>query len=727
MNDIQKAISEARCGDPFAWLGMHKPGEHIVVRAYHPEARAIRLVELDRDGRRHPMKRDRARGFFEIRLEEREMFFPYQLEVEETSGHSYVSHDPYAFAPILSDYDLHLFSEGTHMRAYEMLGAHPRRVNGVDGVFFATWAPNAQRISVVGTFNNWDGRRHPMRCRGPSGVWELFMPGLQEGDLYKYEIRRPDTQIVLKADPYGTRSAVRPKTDSMVWGVKAYSWGDEAYMAARRERDFLHAPMSVYEVHLGSWQREGSEEGAAFLNYREMGERLAEYVKRLGYTHVELLPIAEHPLDESWGYQVTGFFAPTSRYGTPEDFKYFVDHLHQQGIGVIMDWVPGHFPGDEHGLAWFDGSALYEHADPRQGEHKGWGTKVFNYGRCEVRSFLISNALYWLDQFHIDGLRVDAVASMLYLDYDREESEWVPNRYGGNENLEAIDFLKRLNVILHERYPGSLMIAEESTAWPGVSRPVYLGGLGFSMKWNMGWMHDILTFFSKDPLYRKYHHDLLTFAMLYAFHENFVLALSHDEVVHGKRTLIDKMPGDLWQKFANLRLLFGYMYAQPGKKLIFMGGEFGQWTEWYAARALDWNLLEYDQHRLLTDYVRRLNELHVSEPALHELDFDESGFEWIDFHDTEGGVISFVRRARDPRDYMVCVFNTTPTPKYGYRIGVPETRFYQEILNSDSEMYWGSILGNAGGVQAEASSSHGQPASIEPDLPPLGVLYFKPA
>lgn len=564
-----------------------------------------------------------------------------------------------------------------------------------------------------------------MQNRGGSGIWEIFIPGLKPGDLYKFEILGAHGHILLKADPYAFASELRPKTASVIWPLDGYQWHDEEWMQKRRTTDWLKQPVAIYEVHLGSWRRV-PEEGGRWLTYRELAETLIPYVEEMGYTHIELLPISEHPYDGSWGYQTIGYYAPTSRFGTPDDFKYFIDRCHQAGLGVILDWVPAHFPKDGHGLGFFDGTHLYEHADPRRGEHLDWGTLIFNYGRNEVRAFLLSNALFWADVYHIDGLRVDAVASMLYLDYSRPEGQWIPNQYGGRENLEAIDFIKRFNELMHGEYPGLTTHAEESTAWPMVSRPTYLGGLGFTFKWNMGWMHDMLQYMSKDPIYRKYHHNHLTFSLLYAFHENFILPFSHDEVVHGKRAMLDKMPGDLWQKFANLRLLYAYMYAHPGKKLLFMGGEFGQWREWNCHESLDWHLLAYDSHRQLQRLVQDLNRVYRSEPALYEVDFSWEGFEWIDFHDSEQSIVSFIRKAQDPDDFIVAAFNFTPVPREGYRIGVPRPGYYREIFNSDAAIYGGANVGNAGGVPAEELPWQGRPCSVLLTLPPLGAVYLKP-
>jgi 1,4-alpha-glucan branching enzyme len=749
--------------DPFHVLGAHpvavegKPA--VAVRAFLPGAARVWVIRRtadaaakdgnfgdpavaglplqDRDpvGARRavPLQAIHPEGFFEAVFPGQTQVFPYRLRAEGGAGHTWEFDDPYRFPHVLTDFDLHLLGEGTHYRNWEKLGAHIVELEGVAGVVFAVWAPTARRVSLVGDFNAWDGRRHPMRARGGSGIWELFIPGLVEGDIYKYEIKARDSdRILLKADPFAFFSELRPKTASIVhdidrpdWIGTRYEWHDQEWMSGRPRCQALSAPISIYEVHLGSW-RHVPEEGNRPLTYRESAEQLADYAGRMGYTHVELLPVMEHPLDESWGYQVTGFFAPTSRFGTPEDFMFFVDYLHQKGIGVLVDWVPAHFPTDAHGLAEFDGTHLYDHADPRRGEHKDWGTRVFNYARTEVRSFLWNSALFWLEKYHVDGLRVDAVASMLYLDYSRRPGQWIPNPYGGNEDLDAISFLKRFNELVHERHPGVLTIAEESTAWPGVSRPTYVGGLGFSLKWNMGWMHDTLLYFSKDAIHRRYHHNNLTFSLLYAFTENFALVLSHDEVVHGKRALLAKMPGDTWQQFANLRALYAFQYAHPGKKLLFMGGEFGQWTEWNANQSLDWNLVDYEPHRALERLVSDLNRLYRREPALHEVDFDWTGFEWVDFHDADQSVVVFLRRARDRDDHLVVASNFTPVPRHGYRIGVPEACFYAEVLNTDAVEYGGSGVVSAPGREAVARPWHNQRCSLELDLPPLGVIFLKP-
>lgn len=729
INKDIELLLRAEHHDPFHYLGMHPVeigGEAaVVVRAFIPGGEKIEVIDIEGGGITYPLKKIHPEGLFEGVIKDKEKVFPYKLKVIYPSNEVYEFHDPYSFLPVISSYDLHLFAEGKNYYIYRKLGAHLLEINNISGVYFAVWAPNARRVSVVGDFNRWDGRRHPMRVLGGSGVWELFIPGLSEGEVYKYEIKTGDGNILLKSDPYGYFSEVRPKSASVVCNIEGYEWGDSKWMSERPERNPLHEPISIYEVHLGSWRRK-PEEGNRFLSYRELAHELVDYVKKMGFTHIELLPVAEHPLDASWGYQVTGYFAPTSRYGRPEDFMCLVDHCHQNGIGVILDWVPGHFPKDAHGLAWFDGTALYEHLDPRKGEHKEWGTLTFNYGRNEVKNFLISNALFWFEKYHIDGVRVDAVASMLYLDYSREEGEWVPNKYGGRENLEAIDFIREFNEVVYRYFPGIMTIAEESTAWPSVSRPTYLGGLGFGFKWNMGWMHDTLEYISKDAVYRKYHQGSLTFSLLYAFHENFILPLSHDEVVHGKRALLDKMPGDFWQRFSNLRALYGFMFGHPGKKLLFMGGEIGQWIEWNHNQSLDWHLLQYEPHQKLQRFVKDLNHLYKREPALYEIDFEWTGFEWIDFHDADNSVLSFLRRGKNPDDILIFVCNFTPVPRKSYRIGVPRPGFYKELLNSDAEFYGGSNMGNTGGVCALALEWQGRPYSVELTLPPLSVLVLKP-
>jgi len=626
---------------------------------------------------------------------------------------------------IVSDYEAYLFGEGHWLRAWEKMGARPAEREGVRGYSFAVWAPNARGVSVVGDFNDWDGRAHPLGSLGASGLWEGFVPGLPAGTVYKFEIHLEHGPPIIKADPFALAAELPPRTASVTSDLGSHVWRDAAWMQERRERNPLDRPMAIYEVHAGSWRR-NPHEGHRQLTWRELAAELVPYVVETGFTHIELMPVMEHPFDGSWGYQVTGYFAPTSRHGTPDDFRFFVDECHTHGIGVILDWVPGHFPKDAHGLARFDGTALYEHADPRQGEHQDWGTLIFNYGRHEVRNFLIANALYWLESFHVDGLRVDAVASMIYLDYSRGEGQWVPNAYGGRENLEAIDFLRELNTVAHGHHPGTAIIAEESTAFPAVSRPTWVGGLGFTFKWNMGWMHDILTYVQKDPVYRRWEHQHLTFSMLYAYNENFILPFSHDEVVHGKRSMMDKVPGDEWQKAATLRALYTFMFAHPGKKLLFMGLEFGQWHEWRHNVSLDWHLLDEPLHAGIHRHMADLNRVYRHEAALHEVDFDPAGFSWIDCNDWDSSVISFVRRAHNPRDFVVAVLNWTPIVRTGYRIGVPEAGYYREILNSDAGLYGGSNVGNEGGVETEPVAAHGHMQSLSLTLPPLAALLLKP-
>jgi 1,4-alpha-glucan branching enzyme len=695
-----------------------------VIRALVPTAERIRVtrngsgsVEMER---RHPA------GIFEAVLPGTAEIPDYRLEVLYHGGSTSEIDDPYRYGRILSDYDLYLFGEGKHTRIYEKLGAHPTTIGGSAGVHFAVWAPNAKRVSVVGDFNAWDGRRHPMRSLGGSGVWEIFIPGLYVGEKYKFEILSRYGEVVLKSDPFGFAFELPPQNASVV-AAPAYDWKDAEWMRSRASADsWFHQPMAVYEVHLGSWSRIPEESGR-YLTYRELAERLIPYVKEMGYSHIELLPVMEHPFSGSWGYQVIGFFAPTSRFGKPEEFKAFVDECHANGIGVILDWVPGHFPKDAHGLAQFDGTALFEHEDPRQGEHRDWGTLIFNYGRNEVRNFLLSNALFWLEEYHLDGLRVDAVASMLYLDYSRKEGEWVPNRFGGRENIEAIAFLRELNTLTHGEQPGSITVAEESTAWPSVSRPTYLGGLGFTYKWNMGWMNDILEYVTKDPVYRRWDHRHLTFSLLYAFSEYFILQFSHDEVVHGKGSMFRKVPGDDWQKAATLRALYGFMYSHPGKKLMFMGCEFGQDREWNYDQSLDWHALDKPLHKGLQRFVQDLNRVYRSEHAMHEVDFDPAGFQWIDCNDSENSVVSFIRRARNADDFVVSVLNFTPVPRDGYRIGVPVAGPYLELVNSDGDLYGGSNVGNGGAIFSEPIASHGCDQSLRLTLPPLGFLLLKPS
>ncbi len=738
-SEIERIV-RAESSDPFHFLGPHwldRDGNRVLaIRAYHPAASEMAVEWLPNSPKRHSAiaaEKIHPGGVFEAIVQNNVSQLRDNQEIEATSyrlyfrfpdGNSLDTLDPYAFPPLLTDYDLYLSGEGTHYQKYEKLGAHVREVAGVRGVHFGVWAPNALRVSVVGNFNFWDGRIHPMRLRGETGIWELFIPGLDEGTLYKFEIKSRAGFWGLKSDPYGFAAEKRPNNASVVVDIDKHQWNDAAWLTQRASRDWLHSPMSIYEVHLGSWRRR-RDEGNRWLTYRELADELITYVKGMGYTHIEMMPVMEHPLDKSWGYQTVGYFAVTSRFGAPEDFMYFVDRCHQEGIGVILDWTPAHFPRDAHGLAFFDGTHLYEHADPRKGAHPDWGTLVFNYGRIEVQNFLISNALFWIDKYHLDGLRVDAVASMLYLDYSRKAGEWIPNRFGGRENLEAIGFLKHLNEVLHTQHPGALTIAEESTSWPAVSRPVYLGGLGFDLKWNMGWMNDTLRFMEYDPIHRKYHHNELTFSMIYAFTENFILPLSHDEVVHGKRSLLEKMPGDDWQKFANLRLLFGYMWAHPGKKLLFMGSELAKREEFWEDGSVDWALEGSSAHRGIQQLMADLNRLHLQEPALHELDFEWAGFEWIEANDGANSVIAFQRRARNQDNAIVVVCNFTPVVRDDYRVGVPRSGYYREILNTDSGYYWGSGAGNSGGVNAEPIPWNGKPWSISLRLPPLAASYFK--
>lgn len=717
--DVQR-LADATHYNPYGALGPQQTETGWLIRAIHPHVKGMAVVLGEE---RKLMRQVHPHGVFELELEA----FPedYVLEVEDREFGLQTIRDPYAFQVSIPDTDLYLFGEGTHYRTYDHMGAHVVEINGVKGVRFAVWAPNAERVSVIGDFNRWDGRIYPMQNLGASGIWALFVPGLGLGDLYKFEIRGPGGFLTHKADPYAFSGEMRPRTASRVWDIHAYEWGDADWMTARRNQpDFLNRPVSVYECHLGSWKRVHDEDNR-FMTYRELAEDLLPYVKELGFTHIELMPITEHPFDGSWGYQTLGYYAVTSRFGTPDDFKYFVDRCHQEGVGVILDWVPAHFPKDPHGLCYFDGSHLYEHADPRKGEHMDWGTLIFNYDRNEVRTFLLSSAMFWADVYHIDGIRVDAVASMLYLDYSRKDGEWVPNEFGGRENLGAVSFLKKFNEIVHQEYPGFLTFAEESTAWPMVSRPVYLGGLGFGLKWNMGWMNDTLEYIQKEAIHRKYHHGEITFSLIYAFNENFILPFSHDEVVHGKRSMLDKMPGDFWQKFANLRLLYTYMWTHPGKKLLFMGSEFGQWKEWDAGQELEWHLTQYEPHVKLRHLVRDLNHLHQSMTALYELDFQGEGFEWIDLHDNEQSILCYLRKGKRPGDQVVVAMNFTPVVREGYRLGVPEPGFYQEVLNSDAEIYGGSNLGNAGGVHSDPVPWMGRSHSIRITLPPLGAVIFR--
>jgi len=713
--------------NPHHLLGAHPTGagknQRTVIRAFHPEATAADV--LLEDGQPIPATLIHPGGIFAVAVaaEIHPWPFSYRIRFRSEGGQMWERMDPYRFLPTLGEIDLHLSGEGTHHRLYDRLGAHIREVEGIRGVSFAVWAPNARRVSLVGNFNRWDGRLYPMRMMGESGIWELFVPELGPGTLYKYEIKTKDGSLRLKTDPIAFAMELRPETGSIVWDINQYSWGDKEWMKNRGSRNIRQEPMAVYEVHLGSWKRI-LKEGNRWLTYREIAPLLVEQAKRFGFTHLELLPVAEHPFDGSWGYQITGYFAPTSRFGNPDDFKFFVDTCHQNGLGVILDWVPAHFPKDDHSLRWFDGTALYEHLDPRLGEHRDWDTLIFNYGRNEVRNFLLANALFWLDQYHVDGLRVDAVASMLYLDYSRPDGEWIPNAYGGRENLEAVDFVRRLNEFVYGLYPGCFTIAEESTDWGGVTLPTYLGGLGFGFKWNMGWMHDTLFYFSQDPIYRSFHHNTLTFSMLYEYSENFIMPLSHDEVVHGKGSLLSKMPGDGWQKLANLRLLLAYMYTHPGKKLLFMGSELAPDEEWNHDRGLDWNLVTDPFRRGFLKFLMDLGQLYREKPALWEWDHLPQGFSWIDCQDYQHSVISYLRRAES--QHLVCVLNFTPLVRYGYRIGVPGKKFYRERINTDSEFYGGSNVGNQGLIRVDPQPFHGFPQSVCLTLPPLACLIMEP-
>jgi len=746
------SIINADSKDPFAILGMHqveikeskteaKKGKaaikaknidsdisstkKIIIRAFIPSAKEISVIDAKDKTKKYKMNKIAKEGLFEVIIPDEKGFFKYLLELEYDTGYIAEIVDPYSFWPIFSEYDLYLFNEGNHHKIYESMGAHIREIDGISGVHFAVWAPTARRLSVVGDFNLWDGRRHQMRSIGSSGVWEIFIPKLGQGEVYKYEIKTNSGDVILKADPYAFYAELKPKTASIVYDTNNYKWNDKKWIKTREKSNTFEQPVSIYEVHLGSWKKK-TEDEESYYSYRELADELVKYAKEMGYTHLELLPIMEHPFDGSWGYQLTGYYAATSRYGKPEDFMYFVDVCHQNNIGVLVDWVPAHFPKDAFGLARFDGTALYEHAHPMQGEHPDWGTLIFNFGRNEVRNFLVSNAVFWFDKYHIDGLRVDAVASMLYLDYGKKDGEWICNRWGGRENIEAINFMRQMNSAVYQYFPGIMMIAEESTSWAMVCKPPHVGGLGFGYKWNMGWMNDFLRYMSKDPIFRKYHHNNITFSICYAFSENFTLVLSHDEVVHGKCSMLSKMPGDYWQKFANLRTAYGFMYGHPGKKLLFMGGEFGQFIEWDYHKGLDWHLLGYEKHKQMQDYVRDLNKLYNNEKCLWELDFSSEGFEWIDCHDADHGVISFVRKAKDWKDMLIFVCNFTPVVYSGYRIGVPLSGYYKEVMNSDAEVYGGSGQGNAGGLYSQEYQWQGRPYSLELTIPPLGMLALKP-
>ena len=714
------SITESNHQNPHHFLGMHEyQDESIYINAYQPYAKKIDVINLE-NNEIYPMISVEDSGVFTLELKKR---ITYKFRYTNYEGDVWEKYDPYSFESSISDLDMYLFGQGTHYEIYDKLGAHKRVINDVEGICFAVWAPNALRVSVVGNFCGWDGRIYPMRLLGNSGIYELFIPGLDIKEVYKFEIKTRDGMIMEKSDPYATYAELRPGTASIVWDLSGYTWQDENWQEKKSKTNTLKQPMSIYELHLGSWKRNESEHG--FINYRDLAHDLVDYLNEMNYTHIELMPILEHPFDGSWGYQVTGYFAPTSRFGTPDDFMYFVDYLHQNNIGVLLDWVPAHFPKDAHGLRRFDGSALYEHEDARKGEHPHWGTMIFNYGRNEVKNFLIGNALYWIEKFHIDGLRVDAVASMLYLDYGKEAGEWIPNPHGGRENTEAVEFFKHMNSVIYGRNPGVTMVAEESTAWPGVSRPTNMGGLGFGLKWNMGWMNDFLRYISKESIHKQYHHNDLTFSLVYAFTENFVLVLSHDEVVHGKGSMINKMPGDYWQKFANLRCSYGFMYGHPGKKLLFMGCDFAQFDEWSEAKSLDWNLLEFDKHREMRTFVADLNHIYRQEKALWDEDFTNQGFEWINCTDAQESIISFVRKDEHDTENIVVISNFTPVPKYMHRVGVPREGAYKEILNSDASKYGGSDVINDELLHTQNMAWDNKKYSLDVKVPPLATIYLK--
>ena len=726
--NFEKIIS-GQHHDPNSVLGPHSSknpnSQTSVVRAFLPAAKKVWIANPSGSVLQE-MRRIHHSGLFQAECDSN-MFQTdkgqYTLRYAQ-DGQVMKVHDPYAFPPLFQDLDLQLFGEGNHYQLYERMGAHRRTVDGVEGVNFAVWAPNATGVSVIGSMNDWDSRRHPMRSVGVSGIWELFIPGAEIGQQYKFRVTLANGEQTDKSDPFGFFSELPPRTASVITDLESYQWNDADWMEKRAKSNSLDQPISVYEVHLGSWRtKEGAFNG--WFGYRELAEQIVDYCQEMGFTHVELLPVTEHPYTGSWGYQTVGYFAATSRYGNPEDLMFFIDHCHQNGIGVIVDWVPAHFPKDGHGLARFDGTALYEHEDPRQGYHPDWDTLIFNYERNEVRNFLIANALFWMDKYHVDGIRVDAVASMLYLDYSRKDGQWVPNKYGGRENLGAIEFLKTMNEQVHAEFPGVLTIAEESTSWGGVTQPTYCGGLGFSIKWNMGWMNDTLRYMRNDPVHRKYHHDELTFSLIYAFSENFMLPFSHDEVVHGKGSLLDQMPGDLWQKFANLRLLFSYMWTHPGKKLMFMGNEWGQWNEWNCNAALQWDLLQYDSHKGVQKLLADLNHLYRHEPSLHEIDFQQGGFEWVDCNNYESSILAYLRRAKDSNDFVIVCCNFTPVPHHEYRLGVPEPGEYREIFNSDSVYYHGSNVGNGTPIHSEPVAANGRDHSILLTVPPLAATVLK--
>lgn len=718
--EVQEIV-ESNHKDPHHILGIHKIGKNkFVINTFQPHAKAISIISLNEDNKLYKMEKIADEGFFTCELNKE---ISYKFLYEGYNGERWEAYDPYIFEPIITDLDMHLFGQGTHYEIYNKLGAHLVTVDGINGVHFAVWAPNGKRVSVVGDFNGWDGRIHPMRVLGNSGIFEIFIPELDVNTKYKFEIKTKDNNLLTKSDPYGNYSELRPATASIVADINDFNWTDDQWLEERDSSTPYDKPMLIYEAHLSSWKKPGQERD--YFNYKELAHDLVDYVLEMGYTHIELMPISEHPFDGSWGYQVTGYYAPTSRYGTPKDFMYFVNHCHLNGIGVLLDWVPAHFPKDAHGLICFDGTSLYEHQDPKQGEHPHWGTMIFNFERNEVVNFLIGNAFYWLDKYHIDGLRVDAVASMLYLDYGKEYGEWIPNAYGGRENLAAVEFFKHLNSVVYKKYQGVLMVAEESTSWAGVSRPTDTGGLGFGMKWNMGWMNDFLRYVQKEPIHRKFHHNDLTFSMVYAYTENFVLVLSHDEVVHGKGSMINKMPGDYWQKFANLRAAYGFMYGHPGKKLSFMGNEIAQFEEWNENKSLDWHLLEYEKHKQIQDYIKDLNKLYLKEPAFWFDDFTPNGFEWINCSDWENSIISFIRKTDNIKDTIIIVANFTPVPRTLHKIGAPYKGKYKEIFNSDNLKYGGSGLINSEELSTFDEEWDGRPQNIGLVIPPLGVTILK--
>lgn len=723
VSELQRLVN-ADHADPHCVLGLHPNGKgELVLRSFHPDAVSCQLVVK---GKKIEMNRIHAGGIFQVEVSEKVLGknVAYEYEFNFPDGNAFTIRDPYRFPPTLGEQDLYFAAEGRHWKLYDKLGAHVKTIDGISGVAFSVWAPNAKRVSVIGNFNRWDGRMSPMRCMGNSGIWEVFLPGVSVGDLYKYEIKTQDGRLLQKLDPFAFHTEMRPHTAGLVWDRKTYTWQDQKWLKEREKRQWLQEPMSVYECHLGSWMR-SPEKPDQFLNYRDLAPMLVAHCQKYHFNFIEFMPLSEFPFDGSWGYQVVGYYAPTSRFGNPNDLKFLVDELHRAGIGVLIDWVPAHFPKDAHGLAEFDGTCLYEHADPRKGEHMDWGTKIFNFGRNEVSNFLISSALFWLDEYHIDGLRVDAVASMLYLDYSREEGQWVPNQFGGRENLEAIDFLRRLNQEVHGQYKGAFTVAEESTSFAGVSRPLYVGGLGFTFKWNMGWMNDTLDFFSKDPIYRSHHHNDLTFSMIYAYTENFVLPISHDEVVHGKGSLLAKMPGDDWTKFANYRLFMGYMFTHPGKKLLFQGCEFAQGKEWHHDQSLDWHECDYENRKQIERMMMDLGRVYSSEAPLWKFDHEPRGFTWIDCSDWHSSILSFIRWAENG-EHLIVVCNFTPVVRHDYRIGVPLPAFYEEVFNSDSAIYGGSNAGNQGGLWADHWAMHGHYHSLNLTIPPLGCLILKP-